>query len=174
VSPEISLDFSKPKILDSTEITDSDHKILSTNWQLDTIIKIERTKRKFRKIFQYDKMDKPAWEDLQYYIGTHIAASTTLNKQIIDEISLNKAWRNWSNIVKQALNKYVPKRYKCQKQYYSYTFKATKLHSALKAIVKALTLINANLDPKNHNKKRGGDKTDTTLDTKSEYTQTIK
>ena len=55
-SNDMILDLDYPILIDTTGISDSDHKIISTTWHTNFIPTTPRCKRKKRKIFLYNKI----------------------------------------------------------------------------------------------------------------------
>ena len=56
ISNSLTLCISKPEIICADLITNSDHKIVTTTWQLNAQIKKYRPKTKKRSIYLYNKM----------------------------------------------------------------------------------------------------------------------
>ncbi|KAF0383396.1 hypothetical protein F8M41_011782 [Gigaspora margarita] len=73
VNYKILLHMTEPKLLDSTDSTKSDHKIIMTCWHIDSPIYDTRRKRKKKKTFLYDKMEEENWENFSKEIKTNIS-----------------------------------------------------------------------------------------------------
>ncbi|CAG8847714.1 13420_t:CDS:2, partial [Gigaspora margarita] len=63
------------------------------------------------------------------------------NSSYLHVVSLNKHWHKWNMAVKEATNKYIPITKAIPKPFHAFSFKATKLHQALKLSNKARKLI---------------------------------
>jgi exonuclease III len=98
-------------ILDSSTITESDHKILSSSWtfpfglQKKTRFK-SRTKR---KIFNYKSMSKEQWENFANSVTSNIQNNNTLIHNNSNE-SLEKIWHKIQISIQAAASQHIPYR----------------------------------------------------------------
>ena len=67
------LDIDCPTLIDTTGISDSDHKILSTTWHTNFTPTTPRCKRKKRKIFLYNRTTEDNWTDFTEAINISLA-----------------------------------------------------------------------------------------------------
>ncbi|RIB19921.1 hypothetical protein C2G38_2180566 [Gigaspora rosea] len=59
----ILLNFTSPILISANEITNSDHKILTTEWNTGINRTLQRPKRSSRKIYLYDRVTDDGWID---------------------------------------------------------------------------------------------------------------
>ena len=131
------LDIDFPILIDTTGISDSDHKILSTTWHTNFTPTTPRCKRKKRKIFLYNRTTEDNWTDFTEAINISLANPPSA----ITPENLNKYWYIWSNQIKSAANLHIPFTFKAPKTFNALSLKTTKLYSALTHINKAIRLI---------------------------------
>ena len=131
------LDIDFPILIDTTGISDSDHKILSTTWHTNFTPTTPHCKRKKRKIFLYNRTTEDNWTDFTEAINISLANPPSA----ITPENLNKYWYIWSNQIKSAANLHILFTFKAPKTFNALSLKTTKLHSALTHINKAIRLI---------------------------------
>ncbi|CAG8543292.1 3147_t:CDS:2, partial [Gigaspora rosea] len=115
----------KPKLIDATDVTNSDHKILLTEISLDLAIKNRRQKLCKKK--SYSITESPNKDE--------------------SEVELNKMWNIWDNLIRATANAHIPYSYTWAKEFHSHSFKATQLYRALKIINSILNTIKKNSWP---------------------------
>ena len=140
VNPEILLDFSPPQLIDPTNVTDSDHKIIATTWKTNFNLKLPRSKKKKRKIYHYDQMTNDTWQVFSNAVGKEFE-TLNISTSPTNYDELNKFWNKWSNTIKMIANREIPTTYKAPRKFHAFSLKSTKLHLALKAIINALRLL---------------------------------
>ena len=127
----------KIQLIPSNEITNSDHQILKINWQFSPTIKLQHRKKHKHWIYKYNKMTKDNWEDFTYEITQQLTSMNTL-ETITNINELNKTWNQLSTAITLAAKKHIPRTKRSPKTYYTFSKKATKLHSALTEINKTI------------------------------------
>ncbi|CAG8833433.1 23979_t:CDS:1, partial [Gigaspora margarita] len=111
---------------------------------------VARNKKKIaRKIFLYHKITEQRWEDFSTYINNCMnSLKLDPNIPIRNQDILNKHWYKWNMVVKKVVNKHIPIIKSAPKPFHTFSFKATKLHQALKLSSKAKKLISSSPLPK--------------------------
>ncbi|CAG8551191.1 14726_t:CDS:1, partial [Gigaspora rosea] len=93
LSLDIIMDFEIPTLSSATEITGSDHKILTTSWK--TMLKKwgnakAKKWQKRRKVYKYDKMEEEDWLNF----GRHIETELQKYKERFESIRYGKELDN--------------------------------------------------------------------------------
>ena len=143
------MDFEIPLLINAEEITNSDHKILTTSWKTNLDKKRNdsgKKRKKRRKVYKYDKMKEEDWVNFRSYIDKDLQKHKERFEQIDTGKELDNLWLIWNTALKTAANKFIPYTYTRPKKFFAHSFKATKMHPALMLMNKMIRKIK-NLKP---------------------------
>jgi hypothetical protein len=141
VSNSMLMVITAPKIVNVEEITNSDHRMISMEWQLNMRVKQYRTKKRKRWIYLYNEMSKEKWNDFAEKVESEITRRKSADLEIGTEEMLNKQWNRLEQDIKKAAAEEIPRTKVGPKTFYAFSKKATKLHIALKRINKVISEI---------------------------------
>ncbi|CAG8810689.1 45442_t:CDS:1, partial [Gigaspora margarita] len=139
--------LTEPKLALAENITDSNHKIVSTELVLVYPLKTKRRKRIKYKRYLYDRIFDENWQNFTDSLEKKIEKRNPAAKMIDNTATLNTIWNTWDNLVKAEDNKHIPFTYSAQKTFHSHTFKATNIHRDLTLVNKILKCIKSPVGP---------------------------
>jgi hypothetical protein len=92
IPQSITHSFLPPTIIDATNLTDSDHKIISIEWCINPFNrKKHRRSSNKRLIFKYEEMNKDMWSDYSQEIDGKVSKLMPTITPITNITSLDKA-----------------------------------------------------------------------------------
>src|SRR6185437_109942 len=129
------------RVEDSSEITDSDHKILSMKWHINIHLDTKKRKRKGRWKYKYEQMGEKEWEDFAKLLDDRVEKGNY--QSILTSRDLDKTWNKLVNDISCISKQLIP-RVKIRPQTsHEFTALATKLHSALNKINRLIRVLKA-------------------------------
>ena len=140
--------LTKFKLEEASTTTESDHKILISNWTFPfaNSRKQRHSSKTSRRIYNYKLMNKEKWEEFTNKVNSNL----TQNKVPLNPDTTDSLKTNWHKIQISLINaalEHIPnKKQKIQNFHNTYSPKATSLHNNLKLLGQIIRQVKSSLN----------------------------